>query len=147
MPKSDNTWQWYYSTDIEFERCGRADGRDAAILAALAETAAGETFGIVEATKSVATFDVFDGRSILSDFEEHNAECWGEDGAGIEADADEAADLAATLANAFQQWSIGRAVAEPFCFHDMRGQTYFRNLDGTPHELTVAEAFGKDVGE
>jgi len=59
---------------------------------------------ICEADKSVLSFDMFAADRLLEDFEEHNLECWGEDGADICLTSPQEHDLEQPMAAALKDW-------------------------------------------
>lgn len=59
---------------------------------------------VLEADKSVISFSMFAADRLLEDFEEHNLECWSEDGPDICLSSEQERDLEKHLADAFMAW-------------------------------------------
>lgn len=105
MAKSDGIWRWYWGLGTECEAYHLAASRDDAYELGMGECAPGDVFTIVEATKLVPSFKVFDADRVFEEFEEHNEECWGEDGAEIAATEEQKRDLEERLASVLRAWA------------------------------------------
>ncbi len=124
--KGDGNFQWYWGRGREPEcMWGPEDTRDAILQVARTESD-GQDFTICEADKSVPSFNIFDAGQVMEQYEEHNIECWSEDGPDIAMTRDAEKDLEAALADAFEKWARANdAVGNAWCFGTQRHTEYF----------------------
>lgn len=100
----DKNFKWWCGGGKEPEvYFGPFDSRDDAMGKARAEYPDGH-FTICEADKAVLSFDMFAADRLLEDFEEHNNECWGEDGMDVCLKPTEERALEKHMADAFRSW-------------------------------------------
>ena len=100
----DKNFKWWTGPGKESESYyGPFDTREDAIAKAQAEWPDGG-YTILEADKAVLSFDMFAADRLLEDFEEHNLECWSEDGPDISLKPDQERDLEKHMAEAFRAW-------------------------------------------
>ena len=122
----DGKFGWYWGRGEEPEGMhGPEDSREAILQVARSECD-GEGFTICEADKAVPSFNIFDADDIIERYEEHNEECWSEDGADIALTREAEKDLESVLAAAFEKWAKENdAVGNAWCFGTQRHTEYF----------------------
>ena len=97
----DGNFKWWCGYGRYPETCsGPFDSRKAAI----AEVPPEGGYTIIEADKAVLNFDIFDATGILDQMQDHNEECWGEDGMEINATPAQERELETELAAVFKAW-------------------------------------------
>lgn len=110
--KGDGVFRWYVAHEEEAEYFdASADTREAALAEGLKKY--GDTpFVLIEADKFILSYDIFDAYRIIEKMEDHNEECWGEDGLDMGEDFDGASrlELEAFLAAALQGWLAGKGM-------------------------------------
>lgn len=100
----DKNFKWWVGGGNQPEYYhGPFDSEDDAMGKARAEYPDGH-FTICEADKSVLRFDMFAADRLLEEFEEHNLECWSEDGPDICLKAEQERSLEQHMADAFKAW-------------------------------------------
>lgn len=122
----DGKFAWYFGIgkhpDVYY---AGGDTREQTIAQAWGDYPEGG-FSIVEADRAVPSFDCFRGDRVLEDYEEHNEECWGEDGADIDASAGECRELEVALAATLQAWMDKHDKrGKLWSFGDTRNEEYF----------------------
>lgn len=122
----DGKFGWYWGRGEEPEGMhGPEDSRDAILQVAMSECD-GVGFTICEADKAVPAFNIFDAGQVLEQYEEHNVECWSEDGPDIALTSEAERDLELVLAEAFGKWAKENdAVGNAWCFGTQRNIEYF----------------------
>jgi len=100
---SDGVYLWYYGGGSQPDMYYAADSRDDAIKQGWGTYPEGD-FSIVEADKAVPSFEVLPADYVIERYEECNEECWGEDGAEINATPAQERELEAALGAALQAW-------------------------------------------
>ena len=121
----DGNFKWYWGRGSEPDvYWGEEDSREAIIQVARDE-GDGECFTIVEADKSIPSFDVFDADNVLDNYYDHNEECWGEDGPDVEATLVAKQELERALANIFQEWMVKHKLTKTWSFGTMRNHEFF----------------------
>lgn len=123
----DGNFKWYFGYGPEPETYyGRCDTRDEVIAKARAEVEPAESFSIVEADKAVIDFDFFRADNVKEAFEEHNCECWGEDGPELDEPDGADRDLELSLGKAFEDWLKRHGIApRVWGFGEVRNSEYF----------------------
>lgn len=122
----DNKFGWYWGYGEEPEMMyGPEETRDAILQVARSESD-GAGFTICEADKSVLSFDIFDAGQIMDQYEEHNEECWGEDGSDVALTRAAEQSLEAALAATFEAWAKANdATGKAWAFGTTRNTEYF----------------------
>jgi len=101
----DGKFAWYMAIGKNPESyTGPYASREQAVMQALSEDGKEYGFTIIEADQVKSSDDIFDADHVFERFEEYNEECWGEDGADIEATAPQRADLERMLSEALTAW-------------------------------------------
>lgn len=103
-PKGDGNFKWYAAEaeDSEAYEGGFATREEA--LALGQHVFGDEPYVLLECDKRVPDFNFFRADAVLETFDEHNMECWGEDGPEIAASEEETQQLERALAAAFGRW-------------------------------------------
>lgn len=116
-----NPFNWYYTQDQEIWQ--PAGSRQNAINCGRDEYEGG-AFYICEANLQQLSDGFFDAELVVEKFEEHNEECWGEDGADITLPAAEAVkELEDALAKAFSAWRAKHLPhLKAWAFDEMRNE-------------------------
>ena len=104
MGDNNFKWWWAIGTSQPESYNGPCDTREQAIAEAQADDGNVHGFVIVEADRSVPDCKIFDAGRMLEDYDEHNLECWGEDGADVQCTAEQEIDLEVMLTAAFDAW-------------------------------------------
>lgn len=128
MKNGDERFAWWWQTGTSEPETyrGPCDTREEAITEAQAEEGNNLGFVIVEADRATQDSGCFDASRVLEGYEEHNIECWGEDGADIEATTAQERDLETMLAETLETWFKKHGNApRSFCFGTMRNQETF----------------------
>lgn len=87
-------------------------------------------FTICEADKGDIRFDMFAADRLMEEFEEHNLECWGEDGMDVHLTPAMESSLEAHMAAAFKAWMDQCSEAPTaWCFGETRNEEYFPPVD------------------
>lgn len=124
---SDNTFEWWAAIGGEPEMYdGPFSSREDAI--AQMEDEDGEIYGftVCEADKQVLSFHVFDAGEVLEKVEEHNNECWGDDGMNVAPTHAQEDDLEAALAATVRDWmQRHNLLPSVWAFGVMRNMEYF----------------------
>lgn len=122
----DGNFRWWMAIGKGPESyTGPYDSREQAVMQALSEDGRECGYTIVEADSSKAGHDVFCADWTLERYEECNEECWGEDGADIEATPAQKRDLEAMLAAALEAWFDKHGNRpRPWAFGTMRNEEY-----------------------
>lgn len=83
-------------------------------------------FTIVEADKALMNFNCFDADQVLEQFDEHNIECWGEDGPDYAPSHASKRELEIALSETLKAWIDGISdKPQVFQFGDQRNQEFF----------------------
>jgi hypothetical protein len=126
---SDGNFKWWMAVgtqDPDFYH-GPYDSKEEAIAQAHAEEGKDRGFTIVEADKAKPTSDIFTADSIFEMYEEHNIECWGEDGADFEVTREAEIELEKMLTAALESWfDKFRTRPTPWSFGEQRNKEYFK---------------------
>lgn len=124
---SDGIFLWYWGYGEEPEVCYGAEDTREAILQVARTESDGAGFTILEADKATTSTDCFDADQVLEQYEEHNIECWSEDGADFPTCSIEAKrELEQALATALQAWMEKHDHhGRPWSFGIQRHQEYF----------------------
>jgi hypothetical protein len=140
MP-SDGEFKWYYGCGKQPEvYYAGGDTREQTLAQAWSEYPEGG-FSIIEGDKATPSFDCFRGDRVLEDYEEHNEECWGEDGAEIDATAGQCRELEVALAATLQAWmDKHQKRGKLWSFGETRNEEYF------PEKATVADCPQDSIG-
>lgn len=122
----DGKFGWYWGHGREPDGMyGPEETRDAILQVARLECD-GDGFTICEADKSVPAFDIFDAATVMEQYEEHNIECWGEDGPDIALTPAAERELEAALAATFEAWAkANAATGTAWTFGTQRHTEYF----------------------
>ena len=121
----DGVYLWYWGRGEEPE-CfydGSATG-DEAMAKARADSPEGG-YSIVEADKTIPSTECFDAGQVLEAFEEHNEECWGEDGAPTAATDAQRRELEHKLADCLGRWLKKHGLGKAYNFNNIRTHDYF----------------------
>lgn len=140
MSTSDGVYFWYYGVGREPEvYYGGENSREEALKQAWGEYPEGG-FTIIEADKSVPTFDVLPADYVLERYEECNEECWGEDGADISPTGEQERELEKALADALQAWMDKHKLrGRVWNFGHMRNEEYIPERQRSPAESSEAK--------
>lgn len=124
---SDGTFMWWWSLGAEPESYrGPCETREEAIAEAQGDGGKEEGFTICEADRSVPTPHIFRADRVFDDYGEHNEECWGEDGADVQATPEQEADLEQMLGDAFDAWFKKHGISQRgWAFGEQRREQYF----------------------
>jgi hypothetical protein len=121
----DNNFKWYWGRGSEPDvYWGGEDSREA-IIEVARDDVDGESFTIIEADKSIPTFNVFDADNVLDSYVDHNEECWGEDGPDFDATLVAKNELELALANVLQEWMRKHSLIKTWSFGTSRNQESF----------------------
>lgn len=126
----DKNFKWWTGAGKEAEWYhGPFDTREDAIGKSRAEYPQGD-FTIYEADKAVLSFDMFAADRLLEDFEEHNLECWSEDGPDICLTSEQERDLERHMAEALKGW-LDKSGEMPvaWAIGESRNEEYFPAAD------------------
>ena len=129
MRMGDGKFCWYWGRGQEPEHChGPEDTREAILQVAELETEGRGDFTIIEADKATPSTEMFSCGDVLEQYEEFNAECWGEDGADFHhVTPDAERELESALSAALYAWMEK---------HDCHGYAYLfgrqRNVEYFP---------------
>lgn len=116
-------WYWGYGSEPE-SYYGEEDSREAILQVAYDESD-GRAFTIIEADKSIPTFNIFDADRVIEDYEERNEECWGEDGFDGGLPSKLKRELEVRLSNTFKRWMEKHGLTKTWAFGTSRNQEYF----------------------
>lgn len=128
MPKGDGVFKWWWAVGTSEPEIyhGPCDTREEAIDTARGDYGAELGFVIVEADRSVPTCNIFDSDRVLEDYEEHNEECWGEDGADLGPSGEQQRDLENMLRDTLDAWFKKHSISQRgWAFSDQRNQETF----------------------
>lgn len=119
--KTDGKFLWYWAPYPEPEVWyGAKATREEAVALALEHNPQGG-YSICEADKAQPNAEMFDADNLLEQYEEHNTECWSEDGPEIALTSDDKRSLEKHMAEAFQAWMTASGhEAKAWCFGQTR---------------------------
>lgn len=122
----DGNFAWFMAIGKDPEGyTGPYDSREQAVLQAMSEDGKECGYTIVEADRSKASDDVFCADTVLERYEEYNEECWGEDGADIDATPPQKADLERMLSETLAAWFEKHGNRpRPWAFGETRNEEY-----------------------
>lgn len=126
----DKNFKWWVGVGKEAE-CyyGPYDTREDAIGRGRAEWPQGH-FTIYEADKAVISFDMFAADDLLERFEEHNLECWGQDGMDVCLTSEQQRSLEKHMAAALKGWlEASDEMPVAWAVGDARVEEYFPPVD------------------
>lgn len=129
---SDRQFKWYWGYGEEPDVFyGGEDSRDAILQVARRECD-GEGFSIVEADKSVPDFGFFDADQVLEQYDEHNIECWSEDGPDFpDIKLEVKRELEKALGATLKRWmDKHKCHGRAWAFGSQRHQEYFPAVSG-----------------
>lgn len=125
MPKSDQFYVWYFGAGDCPEMYYAAESREDAIKQGWISYPEGD-FTIAEADKAIPSFDVFPADWLLERYEECNEECWGEDGAEINATPTQERELEKIMGDALEMWMDRHNLrGRVWSFGNTRNEEYF----------------------
>ena len=128
MTKGDENFKWWWAvgTTEPETYSGPCDTREQAIAEAQAEEGDNYGFVIVEADRAIPSCKIFQADRVFEEYTEHNIECWGEDGADVEATAEQEIDLEVMLAATFDAWFKKHGISQRgWAFYTQRNQETF----------------------
>ena len=130
---TDGRFHWYWGYGVEPEvMYGQEDTRDAILQVARLESD-GAAFTIVEADKQVPDCNIFDAGRVLEDYDDHNEECWGEDGSEITPTREQELELESALGAVLKNWMDKHALhGKAWAFGVQRNREYFPAQEPTP---------------
>lgn len=119
-------WYWGYGQEPEIFYGACATREEALAKAKADKDALEEGFTVVEASKLSAKHNIFSADNIIEQYEEHNVECWDEDGSQINPDDEAKRELEALLEQALDTWmDLHDAHGHAIGFDEMRNDEYF----------------------
>lgn len=126
-------FKWYWAAGSSPDTFnGQCDTREQAIAEAEADDNCIERgFTIIEAAPAVVRFDCFDSERVLEELEEHNLECWGEDGMDLGGTDEQRKELEQMLSATLVAW-LDKYGLKPaaWAFGETRNEEYFEPQSG-----------------
>jgi hypothetical protein len=122
----DKNFKWWCGGGQQPEAySGPYDTREEALTQGKADYPEGH-FTICEADKATVSFDMFSAGDLLERLDEHNLECWGEDGMDVHLKPEQERSLEAHMAAAFEAWmDQSKETPSAWCFGETRAEEYF----------------------
>lgn len=126
----DKNFKWWAGGGSQPESyAGPFDSRELALTEGRERWPDGD-FSILEADKAVISFNMFAYDRLLEDFEEHNLECWGEDGPDICLTSEQGRSLEQHMAAALKAWlEQSDEMPVAWAIDETRNEEYFPPVD------------------